>query len=270
MRKSPKRRRFFVKSSDVSRAVIVAPRTAVADRLDPETEPPAGLEEARHLLLVENDPALRQRLASGVRRHGYRTSAVADAADAARLTQTFLFDACVAGMQVAAELADQFATTSPFRTPLVRLSPHDVQASQADLVRIIGARLSRALRRAAFAPAAARVRMGLAEFDLLKQHLIIDGRFHPLTGVEAMVLRRMALHPHRPLPRHRLRPDLADGRSVDVSIARLRKILEPSRATPRYIRTIRGAGYMLTPDAPIGAMEGLLEDPGNCRGSEAQ
>ena len=37
-------------------------------------------------------------------------------------------------------------------------------------------------------------------------------------------------------------------RSVDISIARLRRKIEPDPRRPRYIRTLHGEGYSLTPD----------------------
>jgi DNA-binding response OmpR family regulator len=37
-------------------------------------------------------------------------------------------------------------------------------------------------------------------------------------------------------------------RSVDISIARLRRKIEPDPRKPRYIRTLHGEGYSLTPE----------------------
>jgi two-component system phosphate regulon response regulator OmpR len=37
-------------------------------------------------------------------------------------------------------------------------------------------------------------------------------------------------------------------RAVDVQITRLRKKIEVNPKQPRYLQTVRGAGYMLAPD----------------------
>ena len=37
-------------------------------------------------------------------------------------------------------------------------------------------------------------------------------------------------------------------RSLDVQISRLRKLIEPDPATPRYIQTVWGLGYVFIPD----------------------
>ena len=38
------------------------------------------------------------------------------------------------------------------------------------------------------------------------------------------------------------------GRAVDIQVTRLRRKIEDDPANPRYLRTVRGRGYMLTPD----------------------
>ena len=41
---------------------------------------------------------------------------------------------------------------------------------------------------------------------------------------------------------------LRDGRAVDVQVTRLRRKIEPDPTNPRYLKTVRGVGYMLAPD----------------------
>jgi len=40
----------------------------------------------------------------------------------------------------------------------------------------------------------------------------------------------------------------AQERAVDVQITRLRRKIETDPKQPRYLQTVRGAGYMLAPD----------------------
>ena len=40
----------------------------------------------------------------------------------------------------------------------------------------------------------------------------------------------------------------AQERAVDVQITRLRRKIENNPRQPRYLQTVRGAGYMLAPD----------------------
>jgi two-component system phosphate regulon response regulator OmpR len=38
------------------------------------------------------------------------------------------------------------------------------------------------------------------------------------------------------------------GRAVDIQVTRLRRKIEIDPANPRYLKTVRGRGYMLVPD----------------------
>ena len=38
------------------------------------------------------------------------------------------------------------------------------------------------------------------------------------------------------------------GRAVDVQVTRLRRKIEQNPKLPRYLRTVRGKGYVLRPD----------------------
>ena len=75
-----------------------------------------------------------------------------------------------------------------------------------------------------------------------------------LTSGEFELLKVFVEHPNRVLSRDTL-VDLLKGfdrspfdRSIDVRVTRLRRKMESDPANPNYIRTIWGAGYMFTPD----------------------
>ncbi|PKP79494.1 MAG: DNA-binding response regulator, partial [Alphaproteobacteria bacterium HGW-Alphaproteobacteria-2] len=75
-----------------------------------------------------------------------------------------------------------------------------------------------------------------------------------LTATEAQLMRIFAAEPGNPISRTRLIEELGRGeaqaqeRAVDVQITRLRRKLETDPKQPRYLQTVRGAGYMLAPD----------------------
>jgi two-component system, OmpR family, phosphate regulon response regulator OmpR len=81
-----------------------------------------------------------------------------------------------------------------------------------------------------------------------------EGSQLPLTGMEFELLKALVTHPNKVLNRDQIL-DLAHGRqwdpfdrSVDVRITRIRRKIETDPARPRFIRTVRGAGYMFVPD----------------------
>ncbi|GHU26149.1 DNA-binding response regulator [Betaproteobacteria bacterium] len=98
------------------------------------------------------------------------------------------------------------------------------------------------------------IRFGNVEVDLATRSLKRNGEPQPLTTGEFAVLKALLEHPRQPLSRDRLMT-LARGReqgpldrAIDVQVSRLRKIIEPDLATPRYLQTIWGFGYVFIPE----------------------
>ena len=81
-----------------------------------------------------------------------------------------------------------------------------------------------------------------------------EGNEHPLTASEFGLLKAFAENPKRVLTRERLldlaqaRDSEAFDRAIDVRITRIRRKIEPDPAHPRVIKTVRGAGYVFSPD----------------------
>jgi len=98
--------------------------------------------------------------------------------------------------------------------------------------------------------------MEFGEFnlDIANRKLSRGEEIVPLTNAEFALLRVFASHPRQPLSRERLM-ELARGReheafdrSIDVQVSRLRKLLETDSAEPRYLQTVWGFGYVFVPD----------------------
>ena len=72
-----------------------------------------------------------------------------------------------------------------------------------------------------------------------------------MTTIEGSLLRSLARHAGETMSRDALIRDsriVGHARAVDAQIARLRRKIEPDPRAPRYLQTVRGEGYMLTPD----------------------
>lgn len=100
-----------------------------------------------------------------------------------------------------------------------------------------------------------RIRFGTKWLELDALRLSDDaGLEQALTRSEFDLLKAFADNPRRALSRERLL-DLADARdpdafdrAIDVRINRIRKKIEPDPGNPRYIRTVRGLGYVFRPE----------------------
>ena len=72
-----------------------------------------------------------------------------------------------------------------------------------------------------------------------------------LTDVEASLLHALAQRAGEILSREELielTGASGGGRAVDVQVTRLRRKIEQNPKLPRYLRTVRGKGYVLRPD----------------------
>ena len=95
--------------------------------------------------------------------------------------------------------------------------------------------------------------LGDLEIDLDRMEVSRDGRVLALTHAEFRLLSALAMAGGRVLSREALLDALygsalgdAMDRTVDVHVSRLREKLDDRAATPRYIATVRGAGYRAT------------------------
>lgn len=101
----------------------------------------------------------------------------------------------------------------------------------------------------------AKLRFGRWIFDIGRLSLKSEsGHEEALTAAEASLLLTLLKAPNRVLSRDQLQSsdlwsdDSGFERSVDVRISRIRKKIEDDPKTPRLIKTVYGAGYMLAAD----------------------
>ena len=232
----------------------------------------------RKLLIVDDDHRMRDLLRRYLTENGFDVSLAQDATAMNRLLLREPFDLIVLDLMLPGEDGLSIARRlrgAGERTPIIMLT-----ARGDDVDRIIGlevgaddylpkpfnprellARIHAVLRRrptleAPGAPAkeAQTVTFGPFEFDLALRRLTKDGEQIALTTGEFSMLKALVRHPRQPLSRDKL-AQLARGRefepfdrSLDVQISRLRKMIEPDPAQPRYIQTVWGVGYVFVPD----------------------
>jgi DNA-binding response OmpR family regulator len=110
----------------------------------------------------------------------------------------------------------------------------------------------RAILRRATAPATGRrFRTGDLEIDFDAREVTIGGRRETLTHYEFELLATLARAAGRVLSREQLLDRLKGesyetfDRSIDVHVSKLRAKLESDPRAPRYIKTVRGVGYVL-------------------------
>ncbi len=104
-------------------------------------------------------------------------------------------------------------------------------------------------------PRATRLELGELTLDTATVTASVRGTALQLTTFEFGLLRVLMERARRVLSREQLlelvhgSSDEAFDRSIDVHVSRLRQKLELDPRKPRLLKTIRGVGYVLTPDA---------------------
>ena len=85
------------------------------------------------------------------------------------------------------------------------------------------------------------------KIDLNKQLIIKNTVEHKINNTEKIILEKMINNPGKTFSRDNIGVliDIEKERSIDVIITRLRKKIEKDPKNPKYLQTIRGAGYVL-------------------------
>jgi two-component system response regulator MtrA len=221
------------------------------------------------ILLVEDDPSIREVTALGLRAAGFTVATASDGAEGlerwrADRPDLVLLDVMLPrldGLEVVRAIRRE--ATTPVVMLTARADTIDVvvglESGADDYVKKpfempeLVARVRAALRRRSAAPTsganAELLVLGPVSIDAAGRTATLDGRALGLTRTEFDLLLELARQPGRVLDRETLLDHvwgydfLGDSRLVDVAVGRLRAKLEADPANPTLIVTVRGAGY---------------------------
>jgi two-component system phosphate regulon response regulator OmpR len=227
-----------------------------------------------HLLIVDDDERIRQLLQKFLMRNGFLVTAARDAAHARRLLAGLDFDLIVLDVMMPGE--DGIAFTRSLReassVPVLLLTAkgdtsnriEGLEAGADDYLpkpfepKELLLRINAILRRVPEAPASSNapkmLTLGPIRYDLERGEMWQGEELVRLTATEMQLMKIFAAGCHEAISRSKLVEELgrdrgqAQERAVDVQITRLRRKIEPDPKQPRYLQTVRGAGYMLAPD----------------------
>jgi two-component system response regulator MtrA len=219
------------------------------------------------ILLVEDDPSIREVTAIGLRNAGFTVETASDGRAGLDRFESEPFDLVLLDIMLprmdGLEVCRAIRRTST--VPVVMLTARSdiidvvvgLEAGADDYVRKpfevpeLVARLRAALRRVGRRPEdeTTQLRLGPLDIDIAGRTVTRDGRDIPLTRTEFDLLADLARHPGQVLARDTLLDRiwgydyLGDSRLVDVAVGRLRAKVEADPAAPELILTVRGAGY---------------------------
>jgi two-component system, OmpR family, alkaline phosphatase synthesis response regulator PhoP len=219
-----------------------------------------------NILIVEDDPAVRDIVRIALEREGMSVEAVGDGEAALkRFRSAGSFDLVVLDIMLPGidgiSLCQELRKSSD--VPVVMLTARDGErnivlglevgaddyvtkpVSPLEMVSRVRAHLR---RRRMDAPDQRLAFPGLV-IDLLRRQVWVGERRVDLTAAEFEVLRSLAAHPGWVYSRQQIMEQLWDGefygevRTADVHVRNIRRKIETDPQNPRYILTVRGMGY---------------------------
>ena len=225
-------------------------------------------------LLIEDDRKLAALLTEFLAQHGVEATVAGDGAQALAALGAARFDILLVDLMLPG--MDGLTLTRRIRekwsTPIIM-----VTARGDDADKIVGLELGaddylakpfnprellarvRAVLRRAGEPGngdSARFESGGLLIDYGAREVSVDGNRQSLTAHEYGLLVALAKNAGRVLTRDQLleqmkgeNADEAFDRSIDVHVSRLRQKIEPDPRHPRYVKTVRGAGYLLAKES---------------------
>ncbi|OFW12002.1 MAG: DNA-binding response regulator [Acidobacteria bacterium RIFCSPLOWO2_02_FULL_67_36] len=217
------------------------------------------------ILIVEDEPDIARVLRDDLALEGYDAVVVGDGEAAHAATTSSPFDLVLLDVMLPGR--DGFDVCRDLRRagltmPIIMLTAKTQESDKVmgleigadDYVtkpfspRELRARVKAALRRAA-ADAPEVYRFGQIEVDFGRRELRAGGAPVDVTAIEFKLLAAFIRHRGRVLSREQLldeawgRDVYVTDRAVDTHIVNVRRKIEPDPAVPRYLVSVRGAGY---------------------------
>ena len=220
-----------------------------------------------HVLLVEDDPAISEITARGLKQAGFRVTTEQDGRQSVIRFRQAHFDLVVLDVMLPSldglEVCREMRSHSP--VPILMLT---AKAETADVVLGLEAgaddyvtkpfempelvaRVRALLRRLGDGPEPDTVVVAGLEIDVPGHKVSRDGSPVDLTATEFKLLVALARHAGQVMTREMLLElvwdydYLGDSRVVDMAIKRLREKIDRSGPSDRIIQTVRGVGYRI-------------------------
>ena len=219
------------------------------------------------LLLVEDDMTLSLGIVYSLEKEGYKVESVASVKDAKNIISKEEFDLII--LDIGLPDGNGFDLCKFIRkrktTPVIFLSAEDEEVNVVMGLDIGGddyitkpfrinellSRIKAVLRRFGNSLVGQNLKSGDIRVDLLQNRVTVGDKNIKLTASEYKLLLMLMKNFNIALSRGRIleklwdaEGDFVDDNSLSVYIRRLREKIEVDSSNPKYIKTLRGIGYM--------------------------
>ena len=223
---------------------------------------------ATRVLVVDDEPTVREVVARYLERDGYTVREVADGDEVAEAIETFRPDLIVLDVMLPHRSGLDVLRDVGSRVPVILLTARTDETDRVlglelgadDYVvkpfspRELVARVRSVLRRAQAPTGSTLLQFDDLVIDTAAREVRVAGEVVALTAKEYDVLAHLAAHPRQVFSRAQLlasvwdsSPEYQDPATVTVHVRRLRNKIEHDPEHPRFIATVWGVGYRFEP-----------------------
>ena len=226
------------------------------------------MEQKAHILLVEDEPKIRDGLKDFLEFHNFQVTEAIDGLEAQKCAGESKYDLILLDLMLPKISGEQLCTKwrqDGLQTPIIMLTAKGQEKEKISGLNLgaddyivkpfsleeLLARISAILRRIDPNRAVGQnFAFGRWQVNLSKLKIISDDKQQDISKREAQIIQYFAANPNRVIDRDELYEKIwgesmedMETRTVDMHIAKLRGKIEKDSAEPQIIKTVRGAGY---------------------------
>ena len=216
-----------------------------------------------HILVVDDDERIRSLIKQYLNENNFLVTTSDSAENAEEKISTIKFDLIILDVMMSGKSGLEFIKQNKFKidTPIILLTAKGEAQNRVEGLEI-GAddylpkpfepkelilRIKNILNKTKRSDAKRIITFDNIKIDLNKLLIIKNETEYKINNTEKIVLEKMINNPGKTFSREAIGKliDLDKERSIDVIITRLRKKIEMDPKNPKYLQTLRGAGYVL-------------------------
>ena len=216
-----------------------------------------------HILVVDDDDGIRSLVKKYLNENKFLVTTANSAEDAIEKTKILKFDLIILDVMMPGKSGLEFINDnkSKLSTPIILLTAKGEANERIEGLEI-GAddylpkpfepkelilRIKNIISKTKRNDQKRIIEFANVKIDLNKQLIITNNIEYKINNTEKVILEKMINNPGKTFSRENigLLIDLDKERSIDVIITRLRKKIEIDPKNPKFLQTIRGAGYVL-------------------------
>jgi len=216
-----------------------------------------------HILVVDDDDGIRSLVKQYLNKNNFLVTTSNSAESAQEKVSVIKFDLIILDVMMPGKTGLDFIKENKLKidTPIILLTAKGETADRVDGLEIgaddylpkpfepkeLTLRIKNILKKTKKTNQKRIVEFDNIKIDLNKLLIVRNQNEFKINNAEKIILEKMINNPGKTFTREDIGKliDLNKERSIDVIITRLRKKIETDPKNPKYLQTLRGAGYVL-------------------------